>query len=44
MLAETLERLLPVTRVAELPGGYLAPLPALQELLAVMEALQRDER
>jgi uncharacterized protein (TIGR02246 family) len=44
MMVETLERLLPRTRVAELPGGHLAPVAAPQELLAVMEAFQRDER
>jgi uncharacterized protein (TIGR02246 family) len=43
MMVDTLQRLLPGPRVAELPGGHLAPVVALDEFLAVMESFQGDE-
>jgi pimeloyl-ACP methyl ester carboxylesterase len=44
MIVDALKRHLPRSRVVELPGGHMAPVTALQEVLTVMEAFQLDER
>lgn len=43
-MVDTLARLLPNVHVVELPGGHLAPVVAINDLLKVMEAFQRGER